>query len=92
MGSQWVNKQSLDFAFHSEKLFEPKLPSLGSKNMVKVLPLRFRQSLSPFTMLLNEGSSTTGLFRHLSNHVFRSPSVQKYIGFEGHLLLKKVQN
>ena len=33
--------------------------------MVKVLPFRFEQYFAPFTMLLVEGSSETGLFRHL---------------------------
>ena len=32
---------------------------------------RLEQCLGTFTMLLLEGFSETGLFRHLSNHVFR---------------------
>ena len=42
-------------------------------NMIKVLWRRFRQwqSLGMFTMFLVEGSSDTGLFRHLSNYVFQ---------------------
>ena len=43
-------------------------------------------------MLFVEGSSETRLFRHLSNHVFWSPEFRKYIGYEGHLFLKKFQN
>ena len=43
-------------------------------------------------MLLPEGSSETGLFRLLSNHIFRSPSFGKYISHEGHLLFENVQN
>ena len=39
--------------------------------MIKVLWCRFQQCLGTFTMLLVEGSSEIGLFRHLSNHVFR---------------------
>ena len=34
-------------------------------------------------------SSETGLFRHLFNDVFRSPSIQKHISYEGHTFLKK---
>ena len=41
-------------------------------NMVKVLSFRFEQCIGLFTMLLLKGSSEMGLFRHLSNHVFRS--------------------
>ena len=40
-------------------------------------------------MLLVEGSSETGPFRHLSKHVFRSPEVQKYISDHDHFFLKK---
>ena len=39
-------------------------------NMIKVLWGRFQQSLGMFTMLLVKGSSKTGLFRHLPDHVF----------------------
>ena len=56
--------------------------------MVKVLSLRFQQCFGPFTMLLVKESSETELFRHLPNHVFRSPSVQRCISCEGHLFLK----
>ena len=45
--------------------------------MVKSLSFRFRECFGTFTMLLIEGSSKRGLFRHLSNHVFRSPEVRK---------------
>ena len=51
----------------------------GSINMVKLLPFRFQQCFGAFTMLLVDGSSETGLFIHLTKHVFWSPSVQKYI-------------
>ena len=40
-------------------------------NTIKVLSYRFEEWLGTFTMLLVEWSSETGLFRHLSNHVFR---------------------
>ena len=60
--------------------------------MEKVLSFMFQQCFSPITMLLVEGSSETGLFRLLSNHVFRGPQVQKYISYEGHFLCGNVQN
>ena len=82
---------SEDFAYHSESLFKPELPSQGSINMVKVLSASFEQCFGPFTMLLVEASSETGLFRHFSNYVFRSPLVQKYISYEGHLFSENVQ-
>ena len=40
-------------------------------NMIKRLPYQFVQCLGTFTMLLVEGSSETGLFRHLSDYFFR---------------------
>ena len=57
--------------------------------MVKVLPFRFEQCFGPFTMSLVEGSSERGLFRHLSNHIFRSPEGRKYISDEGHFFFKR---
>ena len=38
----------------------------------KVLSLRFQQCFGWCTMLLVEGSSETGLFKRLFNHIFRS--------------------
>ena len=52
------------------------------------MSLRFQQCFGPFTMLLVEGSSETGLFRQLSRYVFRTAEVQKDISYEGHLFLK----
>ena len=60
--------------------------------MVKVLPSIFQECLRRFTMLLLEGSTETELFRDLSSHVFRSPSVQKYISFVGHAFFEIVEN
>ena len=40
-------------------------------NMIKVMWWRFQNCLGMFTILLVEASSDTGLFRHLSNYVFR---------------------
>ena len=57
-------------------------------NMVKVVPLRFKQCFGPFTTLLLKGSSKTGLFRHLPNQVFRCPYFRKYISYGGHAFLK----
>ena len=42
-------------------------------------------------MLLFEGPSETGLFRHLSNHGLRSPQFRKYISFEGHLFFRNLK-
>ena len=39
--------------------------------MIKTMWWRCEPCLGTFTMLLVEASSETGLFRHLSNHVFR---------------------
>ena len=39
--------------------------------MIKVLWSIFQQCFYTFTILLAKGSSETGLFRHLSKHVFR---------------------
>ena len=71
--SQSVNKRSEVFACHYKWLFPTHLPSQWSTNMVKKLPLRLNQCFGPFTMLPVEGSSQTGLFSQLSNHVFRGP-------------------
>ena len=40
-------------------------------NLIKSLWCRFEPCLGTFTMLLLEGSSEAGLFRHLPNHVLR---------------------
>ena len=39
-------------------------------------------------MSLVEGSSEMGAFRDLFSDVFRSPSIQKYISYEGNAFLK----
>ena len=43
-------------------------------NMEKILWLRFQQCLIQLNILVVEGSSETGVFRHLFNHVFRARS------------------
>ena len=50
-----------------------QLPSQGSINMVKVLSLCFEQCFGRFTKLLVGESPERTPFRHLYNHVFRSP-------------------
>ena len=44
----------------------------------------FQQCFWPFTMFLVEVSSETGFFRHLYNHLFRSPEFRKDILYQGH--------
>ena len=78
--------------YHSERHFQPELLKEESINMLKILSFRFQQCFLPFTMLLLEGSSKIGLFRHLSNHVFRSPYVQKYICYGSVFFFENVQN
>ena len=90
--SQCVNKQSEYFAYHQDRLFPTELPSHWPINMVKVLLFSFQQCFVPFTMLLVEGSSETRFVKHLSNHVFQSPSVQKSISYQGHLFSDNVQD
>ena len=53
-----------------ERLFETQLTWQWSMNMLKVLWCWFQERFCTFTMLLVEGSSETGLFRHLSDRVF----------------------
>ena len=65
------------------------LISQKSINMVKVLLFSFEQSVGPITMLLWERSSKSWFFRHLSNHVFLSPEIQKYSSYEGHIFFWK---
>ena len=43
---------------------------MSSTNLINALWCRFQEFLGTFTMLLVEGCSETGLFRHLSDYVF----------------------
>ena len=52
------------------RLFPTQLTWQWSMNMIKVRWGRFQQCFRTFTMLLDERSSETGLFRHLSQHLF----------------------
>ena len=56
--------------------------------MVQALWFSLEQCFGPFTMVLVEGSSEMGLFRHLSNQVFQSLPDQKYISDEFHPFFK----
>ena len=56
--------------------------------MVKVLSVSFEKCFVPFTVLLVEGFSETALFRHLSNHVFQDPKVQKHISIRSYFFSK----
>ena len=60
--------------------------------MLTVVPFRLQQCFGPFTMLPLKGSIETVLFRHISDHVFRSPYFRKYISYEGHVFWGNVQN
>ena len=88
IGSRCVNKQSPDFPYHYKRHFPTQLPSQWSMNMVRLLSSRLKQCFDLFTTLPVNWSSETRLFKHLSNHVFRSPQFRKYISYEGHLFLE----
>ena len=68
LGIEWFEKQPYDFAYDSERFFKPELPL----PLVKVLLSSFEQCFGSFMMLLLEGSSEMGHFRHFSNHGFPS--------------------
>ena len=57
--------------------------------MIKALSLRLSQCFGLFSMSPVERSSQTGVFRHLSRHVFRGRWFRKYISYEGHLFFWK---
>ena len=58
----------------------------GKGAALQISPLFGTVSLS-----LVKGSSETGLFRYLSNHVLRSLDIPKNIRCEGHLLFQNIQ-
>ena len=64
---------ALRFCISLRELFPTELRSQGSINTVNVLWIRIQHCLGPFNMFLVQVSFETGLFSHLSNHVFRSP-------------------
>ena len=47
-----------------------------TNDMINVLCDRFKQCLGTFTILLVEGSSETGIFRHFSDYVFQIPNFE----------------
>ena len=49
--------------------------------MIKVLQCTFQHCLGTFTILLVDASSKTGLFRHLSDYVFRVPNFKNTKSF-----------
>ena len=57
-------------------------------NLVKVLSFRLQQCVDPFATLSVSGSSETWLFRHLSNHILRSPYFQKHVSYGDHRFQK----
>ena len=63
---------SQDFSCQSEEFFPTQLTWQWALKMAKVLWCRFEKYFGKFTMLLLEGSSETGLFRHLSDYVSES--------------------
>ena len=54
--------------------------------------IKVEKVILPITVKPVEAFPETGLFRHLSNHVSRSPEIQKYISYEGHHFFENVQN
>ena len=56
--------------------------------MIKLRPFRFHKCLGRFHMLTVKGCSETALSKHSFNRVFHSLELRKYIGYEGHLLLR----
>ena len=52
------------------RLFPTQFTWLEAMNMIKMVWCRFQQCLGTSVMLLVEGSSETGHFRHLTNQVF----------------------
>ena len=60
--------------------------------MVTVLLSRSQECLNPFIMLPVKGSFETGLFVHISSHVFRSAYFPKGISYERHLFFENISN
>ena len=85
IGSQWVHKQSQDFAYHSERLFPPELSLQGSINMVKVLSFINQQRFGPLTTLL-EPLKQDFLDIYLTTFF----KLRKFISYEGQLFHENV--
>ena len=69
--------------------FPTELPSQWSLKLVKALSFRLNRCFGLFAMTPVERSSQTGVFRHLSKHVFLGRQFRKYISYEGHLFFWK---
>ena len=69
--------------------FPTQLSSQWSLKPAKALSLRLNRCFGLFTMTPVERSSQTGVFRHLSKHVFRGRQFRKCITYEGHLFFWK---
>ena len=91
IASQYVNKQSQDFTSYSERIFRTHVLSHWSKSMAKQLSCRYDQCFGPFNMLTVHKCSDTRLFRHLSNHAFRSLQFCKYISCEARVSSKMLK-
>ena len=67
-----------DLTCQLERFFPTQLTWQWSINMLNVLWCWFQQCFGMFTMLLIDGSSKTGLFRHLSDHAFRVRKLKNF--------------
>ena len=61
IGCQYVNKHSQDFRYYKNIIFWDDFLSDWSKNLTKLLPCRFSQSLGPFNMSVSHNCSDTRL-------------------------------
>ena len=77
IGCQYVNKQSLDFIYCLDRIFEAVFLSDWSKNMTKILSCSFKNWFGPFNMLIFSKCSDTWLSRHFSNRAFAAYSLTK---------------
>ena len=86
IGSQCVKKMSQDLGYAWERRFPIEFSSQWYINVVKVLSFRFQQCFDPFTLLLVEGSSQTGLLdiyltKFLRIRKFKNTSAQRVFFF-----------
>ena len=86
---QWISSQTgRRFCILLRETFSKSIAFTLINKYIKLLWFKFQECLGPFTMLHFDGSSETGLFRHVSNHGFLSPLFRKYISYEGHVSWK----
>ena len=74
---QYVNRQSQDFRYYWNRVFQADFPSECSKNMTKILPCTFMHCFGTFNMFTVHMCADIGLFGHLSNPVFCSLQFEK---------------